>query len=172
MNDPLLYFAYGSNLHPVRLRERVPSSKVIGVAECVEHRLRYHKRGVCGSGKCNAAYTANPVDRVWGAVYKIDGRQRQNLDGYEGEGYKVNNFPVLLNGQHVDVFAYIATDSHIDDSLVPFHWYKELVVRGTRYHGFPEDYCRLHLDVPAIADPIAERDERQGRLLKRIRNYP
>ena len=171
MNNPLLYFAYGSNLHPVRLRERVPSSALVGVAELGEHSVRFHKRGVCGSGKCNAFYTANPVDRVWGAVYRIDALEKRGLDGYEGEGYEVRNFPVMLNGQHVGVFGYIATDSHIDDSLAPFHWYKELVVRGVRYHGLPEDYCKLYLDVTAAADPVAERHARHERLLRRMRNH-
>lgn len=171
MNDSLLYFAYGSNLHPVRLRERVPSSELIGIAELAEHYPRYHKRGVCGSGKCNAFYTAKPNDCVWGAVYRIDAREKQDLGGYEGEGYEVRRFPVVLHGHRLEVFGYIATDSYIDDSLVPFHWYKELVVRGARYHGLPEDYCKLYLDVPAAADPVAERHARHERLLRRMRNH-
>ena len=35
----LHYFAYGSNLHPVRLKERVPSIKLVGTVELAHHDL-------------------------------------------------------------------------------------------------------------------------------------
>ena len=54
MSATLLYFAYGSNLHPERLRERVPSAESLGVARLEAHVLRFHKRGRDGSGKCDA----------------------------------------------------------------------------------------------------------------------
>ncbi len=38
------YFAYGSNLHPVRLIERVPSASLVGVIGISKHRLAFHKK--------------------------------------------------------------------------------------------------------------------------------
>lgn len=45
MSDPLLYFAYGSNLHPLRLQRRTPSARLAGLAVLEGHVLRgarYH----------------------------------------------------------------------------------------------------------------------------------
>jgi len=164
----LLYFAYGSNLHPVRLTERAPSSCLVGVAELPKHTLRFHKRGACGSGKCNALHTGDSSDRVLGAVYEIDPEEKNDLDRYEGNGYAVKRLSVTVNGGLLDVFAYVAIKSYIDDGLSPFHWYKELVVAGARYHGFPPDYHEFLSDIGAIADPMADRHERHQYLLARM----
>ena len=48
------YFAYGSNLHPQRFQERVPSGKFLALAALTRHTLLFHKRGQDGSSKCNA----------------------------------------------------------------------------------------------------------------------
>jgi gamma-glutamylcyclotransferase len=171
MNGSLLYFAYGSNLHPVRLRQRVPSARLVGVAELTHHALRFHKRGVCGSGKCNALYTGDSSDRVLGAVYEIAAEEKTGLDGHEGEGYEVKHLTVSANGEMMDVFAYFALDSHIDDGLRPFLWYRELVVLGARYHGFPDEYRGLNLSVDAVTDPMPARHERHIGMLERMNDF-
>ena len=47
------YFAYGSNLHPMRLMERVPSAKFVGTVEIKKYRLTFHKKSIDDSSKCN-----------------------------------------------------------------------------------------------------------------------
>jgi hypothetical protein len=39
------YFAYGSNLHPLRLQERVPSAALLGWTHLHGWELRFDKRG-------------------------------------------------------------------------------------------------------------------------------
>ena len=54
----LYYLAYGSNLHPVRLTERVPSARFLGLTSLFGYQLRFHKRHEPdGSGKCNMYHT-------------------------------------------------------------------------------------------------------------------
>nr|MDQ2697092.1 gamma-glutamylcyclotransferase [Pseudomonadota bacterium] len=85
--EPLLkYFAYGSNLHPLRLRERVPSATVLGVAELAGWRLRFHKRGQDRSGKCNIIPTGRSGDRVIGVIYAMAAADKDKLDAAEGLG--------------------------------------------------------------------------------------
>jgi hypothetical protein len=52
--EPVVYFAYGSNMSTARLRERMPSCKPLGTATLPGHALRFHKRSTDKSGKCNA----------------------------------------------------------------------------------------------------------------------
>ena len=78
-----LYFAYGSNLHPLRLRARVPSSRLVGRAKLRGHALRCHKKSLFdGSGKCDAYPTGREDDCVLGAVFTLDAAERPVLDGF------------------------------------------------------------------------------------------
>lgn len=143
----MLYAAYGSNLHPVRLQERVPSAELLGTGVVSGRELRFHKRSfVDGSGKCDIV----PGDGlVHVAVYDVPEDEKPLLDGFEGlgKGYRV---------EIVDVpgfspcFTYVAMDDHVDASLRPYDWYVRLVLIGCAYHGFPRDY------VQAIAIPVLD----------------
>ena len=69
----LYYFAYGSNLHPVRLLERVPSAQLVGgMLSWSQHRLAFHKKSQDGSSKCNLVHTGEESDEVYGAIYQMD----------------------------------------------------------------------------------------------------
>ena len=83
------YFAYGSNLHPLRLAARTPSCRVVGPASLAGHALRFHKRSLASgdaSGKCDAYATGSCADVVHGAIYRIDRRELPVLDAAEGNG--------------------------------------------------------------------------------------
>jgi gamma-glutamylcyclotransferase len=80
------YFAYGSNLHPLRLIERVPSESWVGVIELTKHRLMFHKHSTDGSSKCNLVPTGSEADLIYGAIYEIDPAQKPDLDRVEGKG--------------------------------------------------------------------------------------
>ena len=153
------YFAYGSNLHPERLRARVPSSRFIDVAQLRRHTLKIHKRGMDGSGKCNAFYTGDNNDLVIGAVYEFDAIDKAVLDQYEdqGQGYEWQTIEVEIAGELLWVHSYLATPDHIDDSLRPFSWYKELVLIGMRYHDYPAAYQAMIEAITSIEDPSADR---------------
>lgn len=162
------YLAYGSNLHPSRLRERVPSARLLGTVELPYRAVRFSKRSVDGSGKCTIG-PGSPSQSAHAAVYRIDPRQRQALDRAEGlgAGYAEKRETVSVAGQVLDAFYYVATADWLDDSLQPYHWYKELVLAGARYHGFPQQYIAALEQVDAVDDPDRERREVNARLLTR-----
>lgn len=156
----LKYFAYGSNLHPLRLLERVPSSLTLGVAELKHHSLRFHKRGGDGSGKCNVVHTGAATDSVIGVVYQMAAAERHLLDRAEGlgNGYELAENTVSSDdiSEH-EVFYYQAPVAHTDESLLPFTWYKQLVVEGARIHALPAHYVNLLETIRAHNDPDAAR---------------
>jgi len=170
--ERLLYLAYGSNLHPVRLRERVPSARLLGVVGLTGWALRFHKRSeVDGSGKCNLLFTASDGHRAYGAVYELDAAQRPALDAAEGAGYRRKPVAVELDGRCLHPFAYLAEPAFIDEDLAPFAWYKALVMHGARFQGLPSDYVAAIEAIRAQGDPDAERRRRNAATLEAINAY-
>src|SRR4249920_812082 len=88
MTKPRLrYFAYGSNMLTARLRERVPSATAIGIGRLEGHVLCWDKRSWRdGSGKCDAEYTGQRSDVVWGVVFEFELEEKPALDQAEGLG--------------------------------------------------------------------------------------
>jgi hypothetical protein len=89
----ILYFAYGSNMLSGRLRYRVPSCRFQTIAHLSEHRLRFHKRSNDGSPKCNAYFSGNPTDGVYGVVCELLLSEKAELDRAEGLGLPRSPYP-------------------------------------------------------------------------------
>lgn len=164
------YLAYGSNLHPVRLTERVSSANLVGVVELGEHRLTFHKKSDDASSKCNLFHTGCGSDSAYGAIYAIDPAHKGVLDRFEGKGYGYTDARMKLRhqGRQYHCFTYIAQQSHIVDHLKPYHWYKKLVVLGARYLQFPDPYVLSIESVQSVADPDTQRAREKKILIRKI----
>jgi gamma-glutamylcyclotransferase len=169
----LHYFAYGSNLHPVRLLERVHSAQLVGVIELSQHRLAFQKRGRDGSSKCNLVCTGEESDGVCGAIYQMDSAHKKDLDYFEGNGngYLDEQLTVELHGQEYRCFTYFAQQSYIDNDLKPYHWYKDLVVLGSRHLQFPDVYVRSIELIESVEDPDKTRRKHHERVIEKIVNF-
>ncbi len=167
----LHYLAYGSNLHPLRLRERVHSAQLQGVVELPQMGLRFHKRGADLSGKCDLLRVDE--GQSYGAIYTLAGAEKHLLDQVEGlgAGYELTWIDTRLDGRQCRAFAYAASASHIDQSLLPYRWYRELVLVGARYLGLPEAYTDAIATVQATDDPDSQRDAAHYQLLQRMAAY-
>lgn len=159
MKDRILYFAYGSNMAAERLRTRVPSAKLVGVAKLIRYTLKFHKPSKKDrSGKCDASFSGNAQDKVLGALYSIQSNDLPALDRAEGCGYGYERRTVsviLASGPSFDAQTYIATE--IDGNLRPLDWYKEHVLRGARAIGLPPGYITSLEAVVADIDLNNER---------------
>ncbi len=167
MNEFIYYFAYGSNLHPLRLRQRTPSCQTIGVSVLAGYALRLHKKGRDGSAKCNAFFTGSTQDRVHGVIYKIDMSEKCHLDQAEslGSGYHEKALDLSVSPSVFRVFTYVADGNYIDDTLKPFTWYKDVVLQGAQIHGLPASYIETIARLEATQDPDKGRAERYARIL-------
>ena len=163
MSVRTLCFAYGSNMAVERLHSRVGTVELVCVATLAAHALRFHKPGSRdGSGKCDAAPTGNPDDRVYGAVYSIRSEQMPALDRIEGagSGYERRTMTVVaMSGASYRVETYLAT--LIDPRLRPFDWYKEHVLRGARALGLPAGYVAAIEAVEVVVDTDDARRTRE-----------
>ncbi|UCC14871.1 MAG: gamma-glutamylcyclotransferase [Gammaproteobacteria bacterium] len=159
------YFAYGSNMHPVRLGLRTPSCRVLGNASIARHTLRFHKRSMTPghvSGKCDAHYTGRASDVVHGVLYEVHVHERRHLDEAEGAGtgYHGVDLSVTIEDESKEAYSFVADKSWIDGSLLPYDWYVAIVSSGARIHGLPMEYQARLRSVPSIPDPDRKRAER------------
>lgn len=166
----IIYIAYGSNLHPLRLRKRCQSADLIATGRLRQRQLAFHKRGVGQSGKCNALKTSDPNAAVWVAIFRIAESDKPNLDKAEGlgHGYHEENLDVEVGERVIHGTAYIADDDAIDDHLIPFDWYKEMVRLGAEYHDFPQEY-RDSMPTGSMNDPKPTRASEKWSTVEEMR---
>jgi hypothetical protein len=168
------YFAYGSNLHPLRLVERVSSARLVGVVELRQYRLMFHKKSTDGSGKCNLVPTGSEFDFIYGVIYEINPAHKSDLDRVEGKGcgYLDHHISLQHQGRKYTCFTYFAQQAYIVDNLKPYHWYKQLVVLGARFLQFSDAYVDSLVSVESVEDPDEKRKQVNEALIEKIINYP
>lgn len=184
----LYYLAYGSNLHPQRLLQRVPSAEVIGTVEMTGCTLSFSKRSKYGSGKCTIRLPDSPAETdapvalrarshtaepcMYGVLYRFHPSHKRALERAEGtDGYQELLVSCTVDNQPYQAFVYIARASHLDASLKPYRWYKDFVVEGARYHRFPAEYLAWLQAVEAIPDTDPARAANEEALLLKLKTY-
>lgn len=142
------------------------SAEPLAVASLEGHTLRFHKTSIDGSGKGDAFETGNPDDLVWGVVYELDEGEKGLLDRVEGLGYGYEEKIVDLkkeNGERMEAVTYYATN--IDEELMPYEWYKDLVLYGAKEHGLPEHHIGYIERIESKKDPKESRREKNRSML-------
>lgn len=159
------YAAYGSNLHPDRLRKRVPSAELCGTGFLPDRELHFHKSSwKDGSGKCNILAGASGV---YVSIFEISESERTTLDQFEGLGFGYLHELIEIEGFGV-CSTYVADPSAIDNSLSPYDWYKEYVLRGARFNRFPAAYLAALEAVVAGEDPDRTRSGREWKSIEKL----
>jgi hypothetical protein len=158
------YAAYGSNLHPLRLTERLSSARLIGTALVRERTLEFHKRSVDGSAKCTILEGGEGVHV---AVYDISGSDKDRLDEIEGVGRGYSDERIDVPGFGLCA-TYVAEPTHLVTDLRPYGWYQALVVAGCRFHGFPAHYIERIASVVSVEDPDDVRRASNDALVQRL----
>ena len=160
----MLYAAYGSNLHPVRLSERIRSARPVGTSFMPGWSLKCHKRSKDGSAKFNIVAGG---DGLYLAIFEISAGDKKILDNIEGvgAGYSAINLAVPGFG---DCASYTAEESYINERLQPYSWYKELTTLGARAQRFPRPYRQLLDDIPACEDPDVDRNAANRRIVETV----
>lgn len=155
------YFAYGSNMSISRLKHRTPSARRLGYHILWRHILRFHKSSQDGSGKCDAYFTGNDDDCVFGVLFEIEAIEKPALDTVEGLGYGYQEKTVTLlspDGDKVEAMTYYAIN--IDSSLNPYSWYLNHVLVGAKESELPEKYIAKIEAVKSIQDQDKNRDKK------------
>jgi len=126
--------------------------------------LTFHKVSKDGSGKCDLEISKSVADSVYGIVYEIDLADEAALDRYEGSGYAKKTVHVSTATGLKYASAYVAITT--DQKLIPYHWYKELVIAGAREHDLPAPYIQRIFEIPSQEDPDEGRRLKNEQVLK------
>jgi len=164
----MIYLAYGSNMLTERLQRRVPSARPIGRARLPGMGLRFHKRSTDDSAKASLVPTPDGGG-AWGVGFEMDEAELGALDAAEGRGlgYARQRLSVELDGDARAAVVYTARSAYIDDDLVPYGWYRALVIAGARQHALPERYVSTIRAVPTRRDPNTGRRTENAILLRK-----
>ena len=101
------------------------------------------------SGKCNIVCGGNGIHI---AIYDISTDDRIILNEIEGVGSGYAEISLLVP-EIGECMSYTADHSFIDNKLVAYDWYKELVLIGARAHEFPVNYIDRIEAVATCEDP-------------------
>ncbi len=102
------------------------------------------------------------------AIYEISAKDKLVLDRIEGVGFGYSETTLTIPNVG-DCLSYVAADTHIDDSLLPYDWYHELVMIGAHTHGFPDDYLKQIELEQSLHDPDPNRSAREWETVEMIR---
>lgn len=142
----MLYFAYGSNMDPVQMRQRCPESAVVGTAVLNGHALCFPR--LSDARQCGvASYEPHPRHDLWGVVYRMSAGDFVRLDDHEGyllgraleqNAYNRIEVSVQLNATPTPVQTYLAIRQ--DGVHLPSLAYLKHLRDGARHHGLPTEY--------------------------------
>jgi len=156
------YFAYGSNMSLLRLKERVPSAIRLETVTLNNHQLRFHMSGIDGSGKCDSFQTNNSKDQVVGALFEINENEKGVLDRAESLGSGYDEKLVLVKNCSGDVFEALTYYAiKIDASLKPFSWYLNHVIVGAKETKVPADYLAAIQSIECFEDLDENREAKE-----------
>ncbi len=133
----MLLFAYGSNLASGEVAD---GARFAGTALLPDHRLALTRRSIRWGGGVVDVIPA-PGKHVWGAAYDPPPDALEQLDLKEGAGfaYRRVGVRVSLHREMLEAMAYEVIDK--DWKAPPATpEYTEVVLRGARERGLPEEW--------------------------------
>ena len=171
INDPnkIMIFSYGSNMYSKRLVKRVQSAEIRGIGKAQGFKIEFSKKSKDGSGKATLIRTKNKSDIIWGTISSILKKEKHLLDEAEGlgKGYNEECIPIKTEtSKDICTITYIAEDSYIDKELIPYRWYKRLVIEGAEENRLPKKYIEKLKLQKAKEDKNTERAKRKLKILE------
>jgi len=130
------YFAYGANIDPARMSERVPGVTVVGPAHLPDFRLEFTIRDrEWGGGVANIRpYSA---ERVWGMVYEGPDEAFAVLDTFRGDASHLlkDTVTVVMDDGERGAFTYRI--DHVANHVKPSFRYLTHLTESMTAGGFP-----------------------------------
>jgi gamma-glutamylcyclotransferase (GGCT)/AIG2-like uncharacterized protein YtfP len=138
----VLYFAFGSNLSVVQMRERCPDSEPIGPARLGGRELgfAYHSQNFPPGGAADVV--GSEGGQVWGALYRLTDQDLASLDRFEhvgNGGYRRIEIEVEHESGPVRALCYEVAE-RLDYEVAPTEEYRRLMLDGSLEHGLPDSW--------------------------------
>ena len=136
----MLYFAYGSNMHPGQMQARCPGCSFVAAARLPDHCLAFTRPWAEWDGGGVADIQPCPGTVVEGVIWEITEAHRDTLDGYEEYPTAYTRRDVIvetLDGKKLTAFAYFAQPM---GSYRPGRRYLQSLIEGASAHGLSPAY--------------------------------
>jgi gamma-glutamylcyclotransferase len=134
----LLYFAYGSNMDPQTMQERVPHARPLGPARLDGFRLEFSIYSTRWEGGA-ANLELDERSHVWGVLWEIPEEGRAGLDAYRGHPTFYRREEVSVLGPAGKVIAFTYRVAHQKAWIRPTDGYVNLLRSAIRVHGLPPE---------------------------------
>ena len=132
------YFAYGSNMNPDRIRQRIPQARLVGTAFILGWRIKE---------RLYADIERSAGGRVCGVLYLLTQTEILHLDVYEGypRTYGCVELDALIDPEHkVSAFTYVMTETarrEREGQRYP-ETYRLVCSAGAQWHGIRDEFMR------------------------------
>jgi gamma-glutamylcyclotransferase len=144
-------FAYGSNMSPGQMKERVPAAEPVGVARLIGCEVVFNKASKDGTGKANLRRTPTGRGAVFGVVWRMNLDGLNALDSIEGSGYErrwdvIQYLPLRVEPVRSPersaalVETYVALPKAVRDGLQPSREYWGRVLEGAKWAKLSDRY--------------------------------
>jgi gamma-glutamylcyclotransferase (GGCT)/AIG2-like uncharacterized protein YtfP len=133
------YFAYGSNMSHLQMRQRCPSSKFLKRAYLRKHKLVFDGYSTNWKGAV-ANVVEWPNETVCGGVFEINEDNLAALDCYEGYPERYNRRQVTLKDDEGKKFKGFLYCRPLRELGRPSRDYLNKIIGGAKDCGLPEEY--------------------------------
>ena len=144
----MLYFAYGSNMHPGQMQKRCPGCIFIAAARLRDHGVAFTRPWAAWGGGGVADIQPAPGSTVEGVVWDITDAHRNSLDEYEEYPNAYTRKDVVVetfDGRTLTAFAYVARPAGAHQ---PQRRYLRQLVEGARAHKLSPAYVAFLEAIP------------------------
>lgn len=145
-----MYFAFGSNMNPERMRQRKAFFTARVGAKLSDYKMSFSFRRPDGCGSGNIIPEKDSV--VYGALYSLEDGGLEKLDVFEmvAHGcYRREKVTVdTLEGERIEAITYIVTEEFYQEGLVPRKDYLDHCLAGkdvlpADYYAFLESFKQV-----------------------------
>jgi gamma-glutamylcyclotransferase (GGCT)/AIG2-like uncharacterized protein YtfP len=139
MPGVVLYFAYGANMDPEQMKQRVPGARAVGPARLDEFGLTFSVYSDRWEGGA-ANIELDPEGHVWGVLWEIPDESSGALDAYQGHPVFFRREEVSVTGSEGSVVAWTYRVAHQEGTYVrPTDEYLKHLQAGIRIQGLPPE---------------------------------
>jgi gamma-glutamylcyclotransferase len=144
-----LYFAYGSNMSPVQMKQRCPGAQRIGTAIAYGWERNFAvvapHMGVMAAA-AGIQRSDNPAAYIEGVVYDLTAGEKETLDEIESGGYAAAELGFKLSSKHVTGFTHVPVNPSSSTDLKPDADYVKLLIEGAEANGLTNLARQLRQD--------------------------
>ena len=134
----LYFFAYGANMDPALMEERVPGARLVGPARLDGFRLEFSVYSTKWNGGA-ANLELDPASHVWGVVWELPDGGMKGLDSYQGHPIFFRREQVSVIGPEGPFVAFTYRVAHQNAYIRPTDAYLARLRSAIRIHGLPPE---------------------------------